>query len=174
MASNVEELLDMLYELIDEAKAVPLSSDRCMVDRDRALDLLDDIRSQFPVELAEAKKLMASRNDYIASAKREADSIRKQAEMEAQHKVSESEILAQVKAKANEMVRQAEERSRELRRVANDYCEDALKRTEEAVSDAYDEIKQSHAKFRAVANVSSQPSVTGTGRVPVYDAEQDQ
>lgn len=173
MASNVEELLDMLYELINEAKAVPLSSDRCMVDRDQALDLLDDIRSQFPVELAEAKKLMASRNDYIASAKREADAIRKQAEMEAQHKVSESEILAQVKAKANEMVRQAEERSRELRRVANDYCEDALKRTEEAVSDAYDEIKQSHAKFRAVANVASQPSVTGTGRVPVYDAEQD-
>ena len=173
MASNVEELLDMLYEMIDEAKAVPLSSDRCMVDREKALDLLDEVRAQFPVELAEAKKLMASRNDYIASAKREADAIRKQAEAEAQHRISENEILAQVKAKANEMVRQAEERSRELRRVANDYCEDALKRTEEAVADAYDEIKQSHAKFRAVSNAASQPQSAGTGRAQVYDAEND-
>ena len=173
MASNVEELLDMLYEMIDEAKAVPLASDRCMVDRDKALDLLDDIRAQFPVELAEAKKLMASRNDYIASAKREADAIRKQAEAEAQHRISESEILAQVKAKANEMVRQADERARELRRVANEYCEDALKRTEEAVSDAYDEIKQSHAKFRAVANASAQQAGGGSTGRTVYDAAQD-
>jgi ATP-dependent Clp protease ATP-binding subunit ClpA len=174
MASHVEELLDMLYEMIDEAKPVPLSSDRCMVDRDKALDLLDEVRAQFPVELAEAKKLMSSRNEYIASARREADAIRKQAEAEAQHRVSDSEILVQVKAKANEIVRQAEEKSRELRRVANDYCEDALKRTEEAVADAYDEIKQSHAKFRAVSNASASAQSQSVGAArPVYDAEND-
>ena len=59
MASGVDELLDMLYQMIDEAKNVPLSSDKCMLDRDRALDLLDEIRAQFPMELTEAKKLMA-------------------------------------------------------------------------------------------------------------------
>ena len=60
MASGVEELLDMLFDMVDEAKNVPLSSDKCMIERDRALDLIDDIRAQFPVELSEAKKLMAS------------------------------------------------------------------------------------------------------------------
>ena len=79
MASGVEELLDMLFDMVDEAKNVPLSSDKCMIERDRALDLIDDIRAQFPVELSEAKKLMASRADMIASAKREADAIRRQA-----------------------------------------------------------------------------------------------
>ena len=59
MASGVEELLDMLFDMVDEAKNVPLSSDKCMIERDRALDLIDDIRAQFPVELSEAKKLMA-------------------------------------------------------------------------------------------------------------------
>ncbi len=52
----------------------------------------------------------------------------------------------------NDMLRQAEERSRELRHAANTYCEDALRRTEEAVSDAYDEIKKSRARFRAAAS----------------------
>ena len=77
MASGVEELLDMLFEMVDEAKNMPLSSDKCVLERDRALDLIDDIRAQFPVELGEAKKLVASRNDYIAAAKREAEVIRR-------------------------------------------------------------------------------------------------
>ena len=94
MASGVEELLDMLFEMVDEAKNMPLSSDKCVLERDRALDLIDDIRAQFPVELGEAKKLVASRNDYIAAAKREAEVIRKQAEDKARQMVSEDELLA--------------------------------------------------------------------------------
>lgn len=30
MASGVEELLDMLFEMVDEAKNMPLSSDKCV------------------------------------------------------------------------------------------------------------------------------------------------
>ena len=114
-----------------------------MLERDRALDLIDDIRAQFPVELGEAKKLVASRNDYIAAAKREAEVIRKQAEAEAQRMLAEESVLNQAKQRSAELMRQAEERSRELKRSANEYCEDALRRTEEAVAEAYDEIKKS-------------------------------
>ncbi|MFQ9918594.1 MAG: hypothetical protein ACLRWQ_21690 [Flavonifractor plautii] len=113
MATGVEELLDMLFEMIDEAKSMPLSSDKCILERDKALDLLDEIRAQFPMELAEAKKLIAARTEYIASAKREGELIRKQAEEKARQMVSEDELLAQTKQKANELMRTAEERSRE-------------------------------------------------------------
>ena len=167
MATGVEELLDMLFEMIDEAKSMPLSSDKCILERDKALDLLDEIRAQFPMELAEAKKLIAARTEYIASAKREGELIRKQAEDKAKQIVSEDELLAQAKQKANELMRTAEERSRDLRKAANDYCEDALRRTEEAVAEAYDEIKKSRARFRALAGGAAQ-----TGRQP-YDVATD-
>ena len=117
MATGVEELLDMLYEMIEEAKNMPLSSDKCILERDKALDLLDEVRGQFPMELNEAKKLIAARTDYINSAKREAELIRKQAEEQARQMVSENELLAQTKQKANEMMRTAEERSRDLRKA---------------------------------------------------------
>ena len=143
MATGVEELLDMLYELIDEAKSVPLSSEKCIIERDKALDLLDDIKAQFPMELNEAKKLIAARTDYIASAKREADLIRKQAEDQARQMLSEEEIMARAKQKSSEILRQTEDRARELRKSANDYCEDALRRTEEAIGEAYEELKAS-------------------------------
>ena len=148
MATGVEELLDMLYELIDEAKSVPLASDKCIIERDKALDLLDDIKAQFPMELSEAKKLIAARTDYIASAKREADLIRKQAEDQARQMLSEEEIMARAKQKSSEILRQTEDRARELRKSANDYCEDALRRTEEAIGEAYEELKASRNKFR--------------------------
>ena len=92
MASGVEELLDMLFEMIDEAKNAAFTSDKCVIERDRALDLIDDIRSQFPIELAEAQKIMANRNELMASAKREAESIRKAAEDKARQLLSEDLI----------------------------------------------------------------------------------
>ena len=149
MASGVEELLDMLFEMIDEAKNAPLSSDKCVIERDRALDLIDDIRSQFPMELTEARKMMARRAEMEAESKRKAESIVRSAEDRAKQMLASDSIALQAKQRANDMMRQAEERSRELKRSANEYCEDALRRTEEAVAEAYDEIKQSRARFRA-------------------------
>lgn len=171
MASGVEELLDMLFELVDEAKNVPLSGDKCMIERDRALDLIDDIRAQFPMELAEAKKLIASRNDYIGAAKREAEHIKNQAQADAQKMLSEQTILIQAKQRSSELMQQAEERSKELKRSANEYCEDALRRTEEAVAEAHDEIKKSRARFRSAAASSTTGTPGQPSGRPVFDAE---
>lgn len=152
MASDVNELLDMLFDMIEDAKGVPLSADKCMVDRSEALDRIDEIRSAFPMELVEARKLLEARNDYLASAKREGDLIIQQAEEKAKQMLAEDEILARAKQRSAELVKQAETMTRELKQAANVYCEDALRRTEEAVAEAHEEIKKSHARFRAVAS----------------------
>lgn len=172
MATDVNEKLDMLFELVEDAKSVPLSTDKCMIERDTVLDLIDEIRGQFPMELAEAKKLLSARNDYLASAKREGELIIQQAEEKAKQLLAEDELLAKAKQRGNEMLRQAEERSRELKRAANAYCEDALRRTEEAVAEAYDEIKKSRSRFRATAAgvVGGQPQ----SQNQPFDAESEQ
>ena len=156
-------MLDMLFEMIDEAKNVPLSGDKCMIERDRALDLIDDIRSQFPVELSEARKMMANRAELVASAKREADSIRKAAEDKARQLLAEDVITLQAKQKAND-----------LKRSANEYSEHVRRRTEEALAAAYDEIKKSRASFRAAAGASAVPQAGSTGSRPIYDAAADE
>jgi len=170
MASGVEELMDMLFEMIDEAKNAPLSSDKCIIERDRALDLIDEIRSQFPMELGEARKMMARRAEMEAEAKRKADSIIRSAEEKARQMVAGDVVALQAKQRANEMMQTAEERSRELKRNAQEYCEDALRRTEEAVAEAYDEIKKSRARFRAMSGGSGSAS-GGSDRRPIFDAE---
>ncbi len=152
MATRVEELIEILYEMVDEAKNVPLMPSQCMLDRDRVLDMLEDIREQLPSELAEARELVEKRKEYITSAQREAETITRRAEQEAARMMEEDTVLLQSRKMAADMVRTAEEESLALRRSANDYCEDALRRTEEAVTEACVEIKKSRARFSAAAS----------------------
>ena len=148
---DVQRLLDMLYGMIDEAKSATFSSEKCVINRDEALDLLDEIRGKFPLELKKARELIAARNDYVAGAKKEAEKMIKQAELDAKTIVSESEILQQARQKSSEILHRAEERTKELYQVANTYTEDALKRTEEAIQAALQEVQQSRAQFRATS-----------------------
>jgi len=167
MENEVLELIEMLYTMVSEAWGVPLGNEKCIVERDKVLNLLDEIKAQLPVELAEAKRLVAARDEFIGNAKREAESVRKLAEERARQMVEEQEVVRVAKARSNEMITNAENKSRELRRVANEYVDDALRRTEEAVSAALDEVRSSRSRFRAVAGSrASQTAQT----VPAEDA----
>ncbi|MBQ9720699.1 MAG: hypothetical protein IJV64_08405 [Oscillospiraceae bacterium] len=154
MANNgndVEKLIDMLYDLVNDAKNVPLSSDKCIINRDDALDLLDEIRSALPAELKRAQDLIQAKEDYVNSAKREVDRMMQQANYDVKSKVADSEVLVAARERSHEIIRRAEDRSNEMYRVVNDYTEDALRRTEEAIQAALDEVKQSRIKFRAAS-----------------------
>ena len=80
---DVQRLLDMLYGMIDEAKSAAFSSDKCVISRDEALDLLDEIRAKLPLELKKARELIAARSEYVAGAKKEVEKMLRQAELDA-------------------------------------------------------------------------------------------
>ena len=151
MGNDVQELIDMLYNMITDAWGLPLGAEKCVIERDKVLDLLDEIKAQLPTELAEARRLVAARTEFINNAKREAESIRKVAEDRARQMVDQQEIIHNARVKANGILSTAEGRASELRRVANEYADDALRRTEEAISEALNEVRQSRARFRSVS-----------------------
>ena len=149
-------MLNMLHAMITEAWGVPLGAEKCVIDRDKALDILDEIRGQFPTEIAEAKRLLDARADFINNAKREAEAIKRSAEERARQLIDEQEIIKISRAKSNEMLSHAETSSSELRRVANEYVDDAMHRTEDALTAALEEIRQSRQRFRQAARAASE------------------
>ena len=80
MDNEVMELIDQLYTMVSEAWGVPLGNEKCIVERDQVLEILDEIKTAMPVELSEAKRLVSARDEFINNAKREAEGIRNQAE----------------------------------------------------------------------------------------------
>ena len=155
MSSRIPELLEMLHTMITEAWGLPLGAEKCVIERDKALDLLDEIRAQFPTEIAEAKRLIDARADFINNAKREAEIVRRAAEEKAKQLIDEQEIIRISRERSNAMISSAEAATSELRRVANEYVDDAMQRTEEALAAALSELQQSRAKFRQAARVTT-------------------
>ncbi len=145
--SDIIELLDILYSMITEAWGVPLGPDKCIIERDKAVEIINDIKANLPTELAEAKRLVAARDEFIGNAKREAEALRKSAEDKARLMVQEQEIVRVARAQSAEMIASAENRSKELRRVASDYVDQMMGEAEKKLADALSSLRGSHSAF---------------------------
>ena len=152
---GILELIDMLYTMINDAWGVPLGQDKCLVDREKALDLIEEIKAQLPAEMAEAKRLVSARDEFIRNAKKEAESVRKLAEERARKLVDEQEVVRAAKARAEELIATAENKSRELRRTANEYVAESLQSAEESVNQALGLIRQTRSRVRSTGAAST-------------------
>ena len=166
-----EEIISTLYEMVQDARGVPLSADKCIVERDRVLDLLDEISNQLPGELKQARTIVESRGEVINNAKREAENILKQAQAQARQMVSENEIYTQAQEEAENMVKAAQERIRELKGVTNDYVDDALRQTVQAITEALEEVKDSRAKFNALVGRQKKAEAPASNPAIIEDVD---
>ena len=151
MAAALEELINNIQEMVQDAWTLPLSSDKCVIERERMLDLIDELRSTLPADIKMAAEIVQQRNQMMADGRRELDTMKKRLEEEARRMLSKTEIMQQARARAKEIVGNAEIQARELRRAASEYCEDSLKRTEEVLNLSTEELKKARIRFRAAA-----------------------
>lgn len=158
MANGIEEIITSLYNVVRDARAVPLSAEKCVIERDRVLDLLDEISNRLPSELKQAKTIVESRNEVITNAKREAEMILKQAEERARFLVSEHEVYKQAQVEAGEKLKNAQLKIKELRQVTNEYVDDAMRKTEDAIEKALSDVKESHARFNSLTGAQAKPA----------------
>ena len=147
---NIEDIISAVYDMVQYARALPLGADKCMLERDTILDMLDEVIAQLPVELKQARTIVESRNELIGQARREAESLIRQAQDKAAQLVEEEAIYQEAKRQCQEMVLQTQTRMSELRRVSNDYMDGALRRTEEAIALSLEDIRDTRTKFKAL------------------------
>ena len=156
---TIEDIISALYDMEQDARALPLGADKCILERDKVLDMLDEVIAQLPSELKQAKTIVESRNELIGQARREAENTIRQAQEEAQRLVAEEAIYQEAKRQCQEMVLQTQNKMAELRKVSNDYMDDALRRTEEAIALSLDDVRDTRAKFKALVEAQERKSV---------------
>ena len=152
---HIEDLITTLYDMIQDARSVPLAADKCFVERDKALDLLDEIIAQLPTELKQSRSIVESRAELIGQARREAENIILRAREEAELLVSQQVIYQEAKNKCAEMVMQTKEQIDRLQQASNEYMEESLRRTEEAINQSLTEVQQTRSRFQALINKES-------------------
>lgn len=188
--NDIIELLDVLYGMVTEAWGVPLGNDKCIIEREKAVQIINDIKASLPSSIAEAKRLVSARDEFIGNAKREAEAMRKSAEEKARNMVEEQEIVRVARAKSSEMIANAEQKAKELRMVASQYVEDIIRQTEESMTKALGNIQSVHSAFAkleggsnntpkenaqpAPAPAKQQPIVNEKVVPDLYEAEMDE
>ena len=149
MAGGIDELIDLLYGIVEDAKIMPLGRDKCLIERERVLDILDELRVNLPGEVKAARGIVEKRNELLEEGRREAEAIKAQAREEAEKMVDSHEIVRSARDKSNEIVQRTEERTQSIKLAAADYCEDMLKQTEDSITNALTELRQIRQRFRS-------------------------
>ena len=157
MASGIDELVNMLYDMVSDAWGLPFGAEKCLIEREKVLDLIEEIRANLPKDLEQARAIVENRNEILSQAKKDAEAIKSAAEERARHMVAEDEIVLTSRQKANEIMATAEARAKELRRAANDYAEDTLRRLESVIEQALGETRESRKQFRSALAKTSKP-----------------
>ncbi len=155
MAGGIDELIDVLYGMVEEAWSMPLGRDKCLIERERVLDILDEIRVNLPGEIKAARDVVDKRNELLAEGRRDADAIRRQAEEKAAQLLDNHELVVQARQKSTEILNNAETKSRELKLAASQFCDEILTRTEETVNDTLGDLQKVRQNFKAAMQSSS-------------------
>jgi len=122
---DILQLIDRIEEVIDSAKSVPLSSNK-MVDPDAIFDIIDEIRSQYPEDLKQARWIVKQRQEMTEEAEREANRILEEAQERARGLVADTEIVRQAEARGAEIMDDARANEREIRLGAEDYADEMM------------------------------------------------
>jgi len=119
------ERIDELQALVEEAKAVPLSSS-AVINREEFLELLAQLKETVPEEVRQARWMSRDRDELLARARKEAERIITESAEQRDRLLSRTEIVHAAQREAERIIDEAKERTAQMRVEAEDYIDQKL------------------------------------------------
>jgi vacuolar-type H+-ATPase subunit H len=147
---KVLELLDEIEEIIDTSSSFPLTG-KILVDAEEVLEIVREIRVELPDEIQQAQWIKDERQRILDEAKREYESVLKDARNQAESLIENDDITLKAKARADELMRVAETNVKSLRMNTFEYIEGILYNFQEKMehlnavycNEMYDKLQKS-------------------------------
>ncbi|MGE5463326.1 MAG: hypothetical protein ACM3PS_08220 [Syntrophothermus sp.] len=122
---DILQLIDRLEELFNESKNVPFTKN-VMVDEDRMLDIIDQMRIAIPEEVKKAQQLLGQRDRVLAQAQEEANRTIELARQKADQMVAKDIVAVEGQRRSDLVIAQARTEAENIRADADDYVMDSL------------------------------------------------
>lgn len=145
---NFEELINAMEDMVENSWTLPLSGGKSVVDAQGILEFIEDMRIALPEEIKRSRQIMAQKDDIIARARNEAESIIEAANAQAQKMISSQEIYRQAQQKAHEIVGSAQASAKEMRVSAIRYCDGILEQSEDTVRNSLTALQETRKNLR--------------------------
>ena len=117
---DILHLVDRLEELFNDSKQIPFTHN-VIVDEDRMLDLIDQMRITIPEEIKKSQQLLAQRDRILAQAQEEANRTIALAREKGDKLVENDPITQSARSRSDQIISQARIESEQTKRDADDY-----------------------------------------------------
>jgi vacuolar-type H+-ATPase subunit H len=162
LAGEDMKIFELLDELKEEINSSPKSafSNKRSVDLEIVNEILHDLKTVIPEELAQAQKLMEDKDKVISEAKAKADEIIKSAQEELAKKVSEDVVTATAEENAQELMNTARNNAKEITMGAKEYADDIMKELEVYFADYLKLIRKNRLQLASKRKTDQRPPNT--------------
>ena len=137
---DILQLIDRLEELFNEARAVPFTHN-VVVDEDRMLEIIDQMRIVIPDEVKKAQQVLSQRDRFLAQAQEEADRTLVLAREMAEQIAAKDNIVIEAQRRAEQILAQARADAEATRRDADDYVVDTLVQLQENLDKVLNQVR---------------------------------
>jgi cell division septum initiation protein DivIVA len=137
---DILHLVDRLEELFNESRPIWLTHS-VIVDEDRMLDLIDQMRVAIPEEIKKAQQIIAQRDRILAQAKEEANRTIALAREKAEKRLEDHELIQSAHVRAEEIVEQAHKEAAITQQEADKYILDTLSKLERQMDQILTQVR---------------------------------
>lgn len=130
---DILQLIDRLEELFNDAKAVPFTHN-VVVDEDKMLELIDQMRITIPEEVKKAQQIVAQRERVMAQAQEESNRTLQIARDKADQLVQKDIVTQEAQRRADQIVSQARAEAEAIRADADNYVLDTLMQLQDQIA----------------------------------------
>lgn len=126
---DILHLVDRLEELFNESRPFPFTH-LIIVDEDRMLDLIDQMRVSIPEEIKKSQQVLVQRDRILAQAQEEANRTINLAREKSEELLNQDPTVQAAQERANQLLAKAKEDAEISKRDSDDYVLDTLRRLE--------------------------------------------
>ena len=117
---DILHLVDRLEELFNESRPVWFTHS-VIVDEDRLLDLIDQMRITIPEEIKKAQQLLAQKDRVLAQAQEEGNRTIALAREKSEKMVEKDSVTQAAQARADQLIIQAKNECNQTKKEADEY-----------------------------------------------------
>jgi cell division septum initiation protein DivIVA len=154
---DILHLVDRLEELLNQSRPFPFTHN-VIVDEDRMLDIIDQMRVAIPEEVKKSQQLLAQRDRIIAQAQEEANRTIAIAREKGDQLLERDAIVQAAQARADQIIAQARQEAEKTRRDADSYVVDTLTRMEMELDRALGQVRNGIIKLQTELQKTEQQS----------------
>lgn len=150
---DILHLVDRLEELFNESRSVPFTHS-VIVDEDRMLDIIDQMRVSIPEEIKKAQQIIVQKDRILAQAQEEASRTLALAREKGESLVERDGVVHAAQARADQIIEQSRIEADMAKREADEYVLETLTRLEMELERSITQVRNG---IRTIQTEKQQP-----------------